>query len=258
MILIESANNPKLKNVLKLQQKSRERKKQQLFVVEGVQENSLALQAGYKMHSVFLCKDIWQNQLVLPAVNAYQLGVDLYQKIGYRTTTEGIIAVYHSKLNQLQDINVSAKDAFVVLESIEKPGNLGAILRSCDGAGAKAVLVCDTLVDVFNPNVIRSSVGTVFTIPTIVAEKELIAQFLKQNNVQILSTFLREDTKHLYDCNLQQATAFVMGTESKGLSDFWLENSHQTIKIPMRGKVDSLNVSNATAICLYELVRQNL
>lgn len=253
---IESAQNPKIKNLLKLQEKSRERKKQELFVVEGIQEIQLALNSGFEAKEFFVCDAVFQNEIKLPQTQINSISKSVFEKIAYRGTTGGIAGVFNIKQKRLSEIQLSENAFIVVLESVEKPGNLGAILRTCDGAGVDAIVVCDPLVDFFNPNVVRSSVGTIFTNQFASDSKENVINWLKSNQVQIISTYLRNDTKNLYDIDFRKKSAIVLGTENSGLTEDWLEHSDQLIKIPMRGKVDSLNVSNAAAICIYEAIRQ--
>lgn len=256
MSQIESPQNPKIKNLLKLQEKSRERKKQGLFVVEGVQEVRLALDSGFEANEFFVSESIFQNQIELPKVQTNFVSEALFEKIVYRGTTGGIVGIFKMKQNNLSEIKLPENALVVVLESVEKPGNLGAILRTCDGAGVDALIVCDPLVDFYNPNVIRSSVGTIFTNQFVSDSKENVINWLKSNQIQIISTFLRDDTKNLYEIDFKKKSAIILGTENSGLKEDWLENSNFLVKIPMNGKVDSLNVSNAAAICIYEAIRQ--
>ena len=253
---ISSVQNNRIKNLIKLGGKSRERKNQNLFVVEGIQENNLALSNGFEAVEFYVQKDIFNNALKLPNTEIFEITQNVFDKIAYRSTTGGLLGVYKVKNYKLLDLDLNLNPLILVLESIEKPGNLGAILRTADASGVDAVVVCDTRADFFNPNVIRSSVGTVFTNRVILSEKEDIIEFCQNNNIQILPTYLRDDTKNLYQIDLKQGTAFIFGTESTGLSDFWELNAAQTVKIPMLGQVDSLNVSNAVAVCVYEAVRQ--
>ncbi len=253
---IESLQNPKIKNLQKLQEKSRERKKQGLFVVEGVQENQLALDADFDPVEFFICPSIFSHSFEIKASLQNEVSNSLFEKIAYRGTTGGIIGIYKIKTKELNEVRLPENSLIVVLESVEKPGNLGAVLRTCDGAGVGLVVVCDPLVDFFNPNVIRSSVGTVFTNQLVSTTKEELVSWLKKEKIQILSTFLKPNTKSLYEMDFSKSSAIVLGTEAFGLTEFWVENSDELIKIPMNGKVDSLNVSNAAAICIYEAVRQ--
>jgi len=253
---IESAQNPKIRNLLKLQEKSRERKKQGLFVVEGIQENKLALSSGYEPEEFFVCEPIFNNALDFSEFKTFNITPALFEKIAYRGTTGGITGIYKTKSFDLKEIKLPENALIVILEAVEKPGNLGAVLRTCDGANVDLLIVCDPLADFYNPNVIRSSIGTVFMNQTVSEEKEKVVDWLRQNKIQVVSTFLREETKDLYEINLNKSSAIVLGTEAFGLSDFWAENSDILIKIPMNGKADSLNVSNAAAICIYEAFRQ--
>lgn len=253
---IESAQNQRIKNLIKLQQKSRERKNQGVFLVEGFQENDLALKAGFEAVEFYICDEIFDGSIDLNNYKVFKLSPALFEKLAYRKTTGGILGMYKVKENSLNDIQLKDRALVVVLESIEKPGNLGAVLRTCDAAGVDLLIVCDPLVDFYNPNVIRSSVGTVFTNQIAVANQEEVVDWLKLNQVKIYSTYLRDDTKNLYAIDFREKIALILGTENSGLSDFWLEVSDDLIKIPMHGKVDSLNISNAAAICIYEAVRQ--
>lgn len=255
---IESLQNPGIRELLKLQQKSRERKSSGLFVAEGVQENRLALESGFNPKRFYLAEGIFQSGVELSNSDIIWITAALFEKIAYRGTTGGIIGIYEGRNLNLNQIKLPKNPLIVILESVEKPGNLGAVLRSCDGAAVDLLMVCDPLTDFFNPNVIRSSVGTVFTNQTIAETKENILNWLKVNQIQVISTFLREDTQSLYDADFSKPTAIVLGTEATGLSDFWADHSDLLIKIPMNGKVDSLNVSNAAAICIYEALRQRL
>lgn len=253
---IESLQNQKIKNLLKLQEKSRERKNQGLFIVEGTQENELAINGGYEAVEVYICEDIYEANIKFGNPRRFEITRAIFEKIAYRKSTGGVIGVYKTKSSNLEDLNLPENPLVVVLEAVEKPGNLGAVLRTGDGAKVDAVIVCDETVDFFNPNVIRSSVGTLFTNNIASASKEAVLEFLKERNVQIVSTFLRDETISLYEANFTSGSAIILGTEATGLSGFWADNSDVLIKIPMLGFVDSLNVSNAAAICVYEAVRQ--
>src|SRR5690606_27296003 len=253
---IESPQNPKIKNLLKLQQKSRERKNQGIFVVEGVQENQLALDSGFAPNEIFICEPVWENTFDLSEFKIQNVSSKVFEKIAYRNSTGGVIGIYHEKKQHLNELKLSENPLIIVLESVEKPGNLGAILRTCDGAGVDALIVCDPLIDFYNPNVIRSSVGAVFTNQIFAETKENTINWLKKNHFQIVSTYLRNDTIDLYEVDFRKKTAVILGTENSGLTKDWAENSDKLVKIPMNGEVDSLNVSNAAAICIYEAVRQ--
>lgn len=264
---ITSAQNQKIKTLLELQEKSKTRRKEGLFVVEGRRELEHCIATGYKVHTVFVCRDITGNdgfdEICTLAENAggdRQCGIveiprQLYEKVAYRGSTEGVIAELYCKSHRLEDLAVKENPLVVVLESVEKPGNLGAILRSADASGADAVIVCDPLTDLYNPNLIRSSIGGIFTVPTAAASSENTIKWLKDRNISIYTAQL-QDSEWYYDTDMTKGTAIVMGTEATGLTDAWRKAADAHIKIPMLGRLDSLNVSVSAAILMYEAVRQ--
>ncbi len=180
---------------------------------------------------------------------------NLYRKVAYRESTEGIIAEVEVKERSLEDLTLSEHPLIVVLESVEKPGNLGAVLRSADAARADAVIVCAPLTDLYNPNLIRASLGGIFTVPTVAATSEETVAWLKARGIRILTAQL-QDSSWYYDIDMTVGTALVMGTESTGLTDSWRRAADAHIRIPMLGRLDSLNVSVSAAILLFEAVRQ--
>ena len=277
MIPITSAQNPRIKHLLALQQKSALRREEGLFVVEGRRELEHCIQAGMQVHSIF-CLNPDEVTSYLSSIishlsslnsklstlnwNLTQVSDSVYSRIAYRGSTEGIIAVIRTpqprtlqSLLQQQGRGVNDQPLFIILESVEKPGNLGAILRSADAANATGVIVCDPLTDLFNPNLIRSSIGAVFTVPTVACTSAECISFLKQNGIQILTAQL-QDSHLYYDTPMSGPTAIVMGTESTGLTDTWRQAADAHIRIPMLGQLDSLNVSVSAAILLFEAVRQ--
>ena len=185
----------------------------------------------------------------------FQVSRNVYEKIAYREGTEGIIAEMKYRERKLEDIKLSENPLVIVLESVEKPGNLGAVLRSADAAGADAVIICDPLTDLYNPNLIRASIGAIFSRQVAAASSEETIAWLKKNNIQILTAQL-QDSSLYYDTPMTGPTAIVMGTESTGLTDIWREAADKHIRIPMLGALDSLNVSVSAAILLFEAVRQ--
>ncbi len=257
---ITSFQNPKVKNILLLQEKSRERKKQGLFVVEGEREILLALEGGYTIQSLFVCTQLKplskQLEQKLPRESKlYDLAKPVFDKLAYRENSDGLIAVVEAKTNVLEDITLSENPFIIILEAVEKPGNLGAILRTADAAQVDAVVVCDPLCDVYNPNAIRSSVGCLFTTQIAVSDSENVLAWLKQNGIIAYAAELQA-SQWYYQTDMSKACAIVMGTEADGLTDFWLKNADARIKIPMRGKIDSLNVSVSTAVLTFEAIRQ--
>lgn len=264
MEYISSVQNQRIKRVVLLQQKSSERRKEGLFVVEGRREILHCLEAGYVMDSAFCCLSLTDNgdapedfQSFLERLSCpvYSVSPPVYDKIAYRGGTEGILAVVRMKTLSLDDLSLSENPLLMVVESVEKPGNLGAILRSADASAADAVIVCDPLTDLFNPNLIRSSVGAVFSVPCVACTSEECISFLKQKGIQILTAQL-QDSSFYYDIDMCKPTAFIMGTEATGLTDKWRSAADAHIRIPMLGRLDSLNVSVSAAILLYEAVRQ--
>ena len=256
---ISSTQNPKIKRLLALQEKSSERRKSGLFVVEGRRELQHCVEAGYEIESIFKLAS------AADAADAdFIVSPHVYERIAYRGSTEGIIAIVKARHLTLEDISCAALPPtggagrgalFIVLESVEKPGNLGAVLRSADAAGATAVIVCDPLTDLYNPNLIRASIGACFTVPTVACSSEDCIRFLKTHGVQILTAQL-QDSHLYYDTDMTGPTAIVMGTESTGLTDQWRQAADAHIRIPMLGRLDSLNVSVSAAILLFEAVRQ--
>ncbi|MCR5019211.1 MAG: RNA methyltransferase, partial [Bacteroidales bacterium] len=213
--LITSAKNPKFKNLLLLQEKSKARREQGLFVVEGRRELEHCIEAGYTVRTVFVCSEIFGNADF--GTNTIELPAELYRKAAYREGTEGIIAEVEARAIGLDELELPENPLIVVLEAVEKPGNLGAILRSADAAGADAVIVCDPLTDLYNPNLIRASIGAIFTVPTVAASSEEVIPWLKAKGIQILTAQL-QDSSLYYDTDMFRGTAIVMGTESTGLS----------------------------------------
>lgn len=271
MDAISSLQNPKVKRLVALQQKSAERRKADVFVVEGQRELMHCINAGYEVECIYFCPEIMNagdredlhrsnadvktDELLAKAKAAVEVTAAVYDKIAYRGGTEGIMAEVRARHLSFADISAEGSPLFVVLEKVEKPGNLGAILRSADAAGATAVIVCDPLTDLFNPNLIRSSIGAVFTVPTVACSSEECIEWLKQYGVKILTAQL-QDSSLYYDTDMQQATAIVMGTEATGLTPQWRKAADAHIRIPMLGHLDSLNVSVSAAILLFEAVRQ--
>ena len=266
--IITSAQNPKIKMLLELQEKSKTRRREGLFVVEGRRELEHCIATGYEVHTAFICKDITGEKGFdeilrilenssdgLSHCSIMEIPGHLYQKVAYRGSTEGIIAELHCKNHTLEELNVKENPVVVVLESVEKPGNLGAILRSADAAGVDAVIVCDPLTDLYNPNLIRSSIGGIFTVPTAAASSEDTIKWLKAKGIKIYTAQL-QDSEWYYDTDMSCGTAIVMGTEATGLTDIWRKAADAHIKIPMLGRLDSLNVSVSAAILMYEAVRQ--
>ena len=257
---ITSLQNAAIKNIVKLS-KSKERKQQQLFVIEGARELSLALQSDYQMVEVYVCRELFANTdypdvlHTLPENILFDISPAVFEKIAYRENSDGVVALAKPKSHTLEDIRLSEKPFVIILESVEKPGNLGAILRTADAAAVDAVIVCDPQTDLYNPNVVRSSVGGLFTVQTAVCSSEEAVVWLEANHIALYAAELQA-AEFYQNTDFTQPCAIVMGTEADGLTDFWLKNAKKRIKIPMRGKIDSLNVSVSTAVLTFEAMRQ--
>lgn len=257
MELITSMQNPKVRLLMALQQKSAERRRTGLFVVEGRQEIGHCLAAGYEVDTVFRCQELGglPTDIPLENVKLFDVSRSVYERVAYRGTTEGLIAEVRQRTTTLDGLALGERPLLVVLERVEKPGNLGAVLRSADAAGADAVVVCDPLTDLYNPNLIRSSVGAVFSVPVVTCTSADCIKYLKDNGIRILTAQL-QDSSLYYDTDMRHATAIVMGTEHDGLTPQWREAADAHIRIPMLGQIDSLNVSVSAAILMFEAVRQ--
>lgn len=260
---ISSLQNPLIKSIRRLQQKASERKKTALFVAEGRREVSLALAAGFVPEHLLLCEDIyhaddnypvsWES---IPPEKIANLSPSVYNKLAYRENVEGIILVGQQKPLSLQHLVLSSHPLILVLESVEKPGNLGAVMRTADAAGAELVILADPVADMYNPNVIRASLGCVFSVPVMVSDTPAAISWLKQQHIRILAAVLQTDTLY-YQADMKGALALVFGSEDNGLSSEWREAADQLIKIPMSGSIDSLNISVSAAVLSYEAIRQN-
>jgi TrmH family RNA methyltransferase len=290
---VTSAQNRKVKTLLALQEKARLRKEMGLFVVEGRRELEHCVRAGFEIDTLFYCPEIVGlavgvsaavrktvhshfadpfranaaetplpnyesgdiNVILEKAGQIIEVPRELYEKIAYRGSTEGMIAEVKVRERKLEGLEMKENPLVVVLEGVEKPGNLGAVLRSADAAGADAVLVCDPLTDLYNPNLIRASIGAVFTVPVVCCGSQEAITWLKENHIKIYTAQL-QDSSWYYDTDMKGGTAIVVGTEATGLTDAWRKAADTHIRIPMLGELDSLNASVSAAILLYEAVRQ--
>lgn len=257
---ITSIHNSYIKDLLKLQDKSRERKKTGLFIIEGKREISLAITAKYTFDTVLFLEELISEQDILHLFNEnihrIKISKEVYQKLAYRDSTEGIIAVTKARNFSLENINFETKNPLIlVAESVEKPGNIGAILRTADAANVDAVFIANPKSDLYNSNIIRSSVGCIFTNQIAVGTSEEIIDFLLENNIKIFATTLQNSNEYHKE-KYTEASAIVVGTEATGLTEVFREKATQNINIPMQGIIDSMNVSVAAAIVLFEAKRQ--
>jgi len=255
---ISSAQNPFAKQIVALQEKSRERKRSGLFVVEGLREIVLALKGGFHARTLVFCPEIYGE--LMPHLDSdaeiIEVSENVYHKIAYRGSTEGILAIFESKSHDLADLKVDTVNPLVlVAEAPEKPGNIGALLRTSDAAKLDAVIIANPRTDLYNPNIVRSSVGGIFTNNIAVGSTSEIISFLKKHSIKIYAASLQASVP--YDtCDFREASAIAVGTEADGLTQEWTDNSDQNIIIPMLGMVDSMNVSVAAGILIFEAKRQ--
>jgi TrmH family RNA methyltransferase len=257
---ISSLTNPLIKHLLQLQKKSKLRRAENEFVIEGVQELNYALEAGYEIPQVLICIGIYDNELSLSSEipEIIEITKEIFEKIAYRSSTGGVVAIAKSKKLALDDLKFKTKFPLIlVAEAPEKPGNIGALLRTCDAASLDAVIIANPKTDLYNPNIIRSSVGTVFTNTIATGNTSEIIAFLKKHNIGIYAAALQGATNYLEE-DLSKPTAIVVGTEHEGLSEQWRNEADKIIKIPMQGKIDSLNVSVSAAILIFEAKRQRI
>ena len=260
---ISSIQNPVIKRLFQLQEKSRTRRKEGVFIVEGVREIQLAIKGGFKIEEIYYCEDLFseenvQNILQSSVSNPEIINITsgVYEKIAYRGSTEGLLAVVRTKGLELNDLELQEGNFLIlVAEAPEKPGNIGALLRTADAARVDAVLIANPKTDIFNPNIIRSSVGCVFTTRIATGTTGEIIKYLQQKKVNIYSAALHASVNYT-QIDFTDSSAIVVGTESTGLSKEWLKNSTQNIIIPMQGEIDSMNVSVAAGILIFEAKRQ--
>ena len=260
MKAISSPQNTYIKQLVQLKDKSRERKKTGTFLIEGVREVSLALKGGYTFETALfypeLCSIEKLKDLIPKTVNAIEVSKEVYEKLAYRSTTEGLLAVAKSKDNDLSDLEFRNENPLILIaEAPEKPGNIGAILRTADAANVDAVIIANPKTDLYNPNIIRSSVGCVFTNQIATGTTSEIIEFLKTRNINIYCAILQESVDY-HTQDFTKPTAIVVGTEATGLSEEWRKNSTKNIIIPMQGDIDSMNVSVAAGILIFEAKRQ--
>jgi len=259
---ISSIQNPLVKEIVQLKEKSRVRKKSKRFIIEGQRELSLAVKGGYSIETILFDSAIISDDDITAMTDSdstelIEISTEVYQKLAYRTTTEGIIAIAKTKELSLKSIKFDTTTPLIlVAEAPEKPGNIGALLRTADAANVDAVIIANPKTGLYNPNIIRSSVGCVFTNQIGMGSTEEIIAFLKLNKIAIYCAALKDNSEEYHKQDYTKATALVVGTEATGLSDEWLANATKNIIIPMQGEIDSMNVSVAAGILIFEAKRQ--
>jgi len=255
---ITSIENKRIKDLIKLSKKSKFRNKTNLFIVEGLKEINASIENNYEIKSLFYDPKIIELNKIHVPINSEVIEVssNIYEKISFRSSTEGIIAVAIRKNYNKEKIKIDNKKVVLILDGIEKPGNIGAILRTSIASNVDTIIITNKKCDTHNPNVIRSSVGSFFKTKIIYLENNEALEFLKKNKFKIYAASLKSDKIYSNE-NYNFPIGLVFGSENEGISKFWEENSDVKIKIPMGNKIDSLNVSVSCAIILYEINRQS-
>lgn len=252
---ITSLQNPRVKHLVKLREDKKQRQKDGMILVEGYDELTLALACGFQPQTLLSAPELASQTLTVPNAEIVTVSRAVFEKISYRDNPDGWLGLFPMPTSNLDGLKLSANPLVIVAESVEKPGNLGAILRTADAAHVDALLVCDPRVDVWNPNVIRASRGAVFAVPVVEVRSPEALSWLRSRKMRVLAA--TPSAEEMYtNVNMQGPLAIAVGTEDEGLTDFWLQNSDLRVKIPMTGKVNSLNVSIAAALMTYEAVRQ--
>ncbi len=256
-MIITSIQNPKIKNLVRLR-KAAKRKKQELFLIDGLREIEVALNYGFVIDELFYCSEFDKEKKELKELKnktIYLTAPEVFKKIAYAENPNGWIAVAKPKYNHIEELKLNKTPLIIVLESVEKPGNLGAIIRTAYAANVDAVIINETQTDLYNPNVIKASSGHVFSPMIVMASKEESLSCFRGKKIKIFATNIKA-AKNYDKINWKQSAAIVFGSEAKGLSSFWLKEADQNIIIPMQKNIDSLNVSVSTGIIVYEARRQ--
>jgi TrmH family RNA methyltransferase len=252
---ITSLQNPRVKYIVKLRDDKRQRRLDGLMLVEGYDEIQLALAAGYEPQTLFSSPELVTREMETISAESITVNRPVFEKMSYRDNPDGWLAIFPIPRTSLKELRLSGSPLVIVAESVEKPGNLGAILRTADAAHVDALLVCDPRVDVWNPNVVRASRGAVFSVPVVECDNVSALGWLQAHRIRILAATPAADVIYS-SVDLRQPVAVAVGTEDEGLTEFWMSNAEVRVKIPMLGKVNSLNVSVSTALIVYEALRQ--
>jgi RNA methyltransferase, TrmH family len=257
---ITSIQNPFIKSLVLLQEKAKARKQFGSFLIEGQREIELAIKGGYSIETIlFLPELISEKQIAKLTQNQtndlIEISKEVYQKLAYRDTTEGILAIAKTKSTTLSNLKLSNNPLILIVEAPEKPGNIGALLRTADAANLDAVIIANPKSDLYNPNIVRSSVGCLFTNQIAIGTTSEIIDFLKEKKINFYCATLQNSTSY-HTQNYTTPTALVVGTEATGLTQEWRDAATQNIIIPMQGEIDSMNVSVAAAILIFEAKRQ--
>ena len=255
---ITSIQNPFIKSLVLLQEKSKARKQSGIFLIEGKREIEIAMKGGYEVETILFLPELISEveaRKLSKSAELIEISKEVYQKLAYRDTTEGILALAKTKSLQLSDLKLSENPLILVTEAPEKPGNIGALLRTADAANLDAVIIANPKSDLYNPNIVRSSVGCLFTNQIATGTTDEIITFLKERKIAIYCATLQNSTSY-HTQDYSTPTALVVGTEATGLTEEWRKAATQNIIIPMQGEIDSMNVSVAAAILIFEAKRQ--
>ncbi len=255
-MIITSNANPLIKRIIGLQQKKQQRYEQNCFVIEGRKEIDCAREGGIEFEAIVHCPDIYDDFYHQDDCSLWQVSAGVYEKIAYRGNVEGLIAIAKIPSGSIESLLLPKNPLILVAQGLEKPGNLGALLRTADAAGVNALIVAgDNTVDIYNPNVVRASIGAIFTVPTFALSLEQTRLWLEKNKIKAVLT-CPQATDNYTNIDYNVGVAIVLGSEHDGLPDSWLSQADCKVKIPMLGQMDSLNVSCSAAIMLYEALRQ--
>ena len=262
MLQITSSKNPAVKHACALRNR-RTREKEKLTILEGYRELSRGNEYGMEIIEAFFCPEMFlgENEFSLleklaeSGARVAQVPAHLMTKMTYRDRPEGLLAIARMKRHNLSDLAQKPNSLYIIAEAVEKPGNLGSILRSADASGVDGLIICNKCTDIYNPNVIRASTGALFSVPMAEASTQETIRWLKENKIQSLAATPHTD-KIYTEVDMTQSVAIVVGTEQHGLTQEWLDNADIGVRIPMLGKIDSLNVATAATILLYEAARQ--
>jgi TrmH family RNA methyltransferase len=252
---ISSLQNPRVKHAVRLREDRRHRQREGLMLVEGWEELSLAIASGLQPQTLFSAPELVSRQLERIQSEILTVSAPVFEKLSYRENPDGWVGVFPIPRRSLDDLQLGESPLLIVAESVEKPGNLGAILRTADAAGVDALLLCDARVDAWNPNVVRASRGALFSVPLVEVENLPALDWIRSRNLQVLAATPSAQIPYT-EANFRGPTAVAVGAEDTGLTKFWMEAADQKVLIPMSGRVNSLNVSIATALIIYEAVRQ--
>lgn len=260
MTLLSSKSNGHVKYLKALQERNNFRRSEGRFVVEGARELTIALKAGYVLEQLFFVPGLFNtDQLLtqLPFNSAlFEVEKSLYEHLAYRESTEGVLGIFKQKTHAIDSFTLSQSNPLViVLESIEKPGNLGAIFRTADAANVAVICLANCAIDLYNPNSIRSSLGCSLSVPCIAGSNEEVYNWLASHRIRSYAATLQNSNLYFNE-NYRESAAFIMGAEATGLSSFWRDHCDQSVTIPMGGLIDSMNVSVATAVLVFEALRQ--